>query len=464
MMRHSSKTACRAKDVYRAANWNRRGAAGLVLALALLGAGPLQAQPPAEASLSAVPARSAALTLTEAFRLALAGHPLIRQRQGGIGAAQDEVTAAEWRRFPTLTVDSAHSFDRPPPAVGSTDANALTVRVQQPLWMGGRISSEINAAEIRRGVAQLSLEETELDLLLRVVQSYSDTLRLQERIAVATENTLEHQRLFDLIQRRLDQRVTSEADVSLAKARLQQAKTELVTLQAARANARSTLEQLIGRPLNGDALARPAARTLAWPDARAAVDAARQALPTMRRLDTEVELARADYETKKSTLMPQLALRYEKFAGSAAVIPYDRWQVVLQYQPDAGLSALPGMDAAAKRVAMAQSAVEAGERDLADKVTSQFNEATAFLEQSDASNQYADAAAAVMASYLRQYTAGRKSWLEVLNAQRELALARYNAIDTAAGVVLATHRMDILTGGIAPTTLQATPPAAAAAN
>jgi adhesin transport system outer membrane protein len=53
-----------------------------------------------------------------------------------------------------------------------------------------------------------------------------------------------------------------------------------------------------------------------------------------------------------------------------------------------------------------------------------------------------------MASYLRQYTAARKTWIEVLNAQRELAQARYTAIDTTYGLKLAFYKLDILTGVI----------------
>jgi adhesin transport system outer membrane protein len=51
-----------------------------------------------------------------------------------------------------------------------------------------------------------------------------------------------------------------------------------------------------------------------------------------------------------------------------------------------------------------------------------------------------------MASYLRQYTTGRKSWLDVMNAQREQTQARYSAVDVAAGVLLSSLKLDILTG------------------
>ena len=127
-------------------------------------------------------------------------------------------------------------------------------------------------------------------------------------------------------------------------------------------------------------------------------------------------------------------------------MPLDRWLVVLDFQPGAGLSSLAAARAAAERANMAQSAEEAGRRELAEKTLVQVNEAASFAEQRGPALAYSRAAGDVMASYLRQYTTGRKSWLDVLNAQREWTQARYAAADVEAGAALAALRLDILTG------------------
>jgi len=59
----------------------------------------------------------------------------------------------------------------------------------------------------------------------------------------------------------------------------------------------------------------------------------------------------------------------------------------------------------------------------------------------------------VMASYLRQYTVGRKSWLEVLNAQRDVATSRYGATDILASLTAARLKLDVLTGRLRRDTL-----------
>ncbi len=391
--------------------------------------------------------------------MALDGHPLIQQRRSNIGAAEYEIKGARWKRFPTLTAEVDRQPKEPSVITTNSNLNSGVWRVEQPLWTGGRITSEIDGAEIRKHIAELTLEEVEQDLLTRVAQAFSDCLRMEERIGIAGDNLVQHQRLFDLIKRRTAMHVSSNVDVSLAHARLQQARTELMTLQAALNNTRTTLAQLIGNR-KGDTLKAPPDEPLVWIDAAAALEAASQYSPYLRRLDAEKALAKSDVVNKRSAAMPQVSARYEKFTGSSAAVPFDRWLVAVQYQPGAGLASMSAIDASVKRLDAAQSAVEAGLRDTQEKVSNQYNECNSFQEQMAPTLQYAQASDDVMASYLRQYTAGRKTWQEVLNAQRERAQARYAVVDVGASTRASKLKLDILTGRLTRASLKDTPAAA----
>jgi adhesin transport system outer membrane protein len=56
----------------------------------------------------------------------------------------------------------------------------------------------------------------------------------------------------------------------------------------------------------------------------------------------------------------------------------------------------------------------------------------------------------VVASYLRQYQVGRRNWVEVLNAQREMAQAAYGLIDLEVGLQQSQVRLMLLSGDISP--------------
>jgi adhesin transport system outer membrane protein len=54
----------------------------------------------------------------------------------------------------------------------------------------------------------------------------------------------------------------------------------------------------------------------------------------------------------------------------------------------------------------------------------------------------------VVDSYLRQYRVGRKSWLDVLNAQREVVQAEYTLVDYQSLLLGASYRLAILAGDL----------------
>ena len=387
------------------------------------------------------------LSLEQAIDLATTQHPLVQQKGRNLDASAQDIKSAQFKWLPTLTLETSQTLGGQPQILGNSDPYAGNIKVEQPLWSGGRISSEIDMADARKQIAQLQLQETQQDLMLRVLQAFLDYQKLTTRLTIAQDNIQEHQRLYELISRRQKQQVTSEADVALAFARLQQVLAERNSMRAQHQAGRLSLEQLTGRALTQNmSLKEATERTLVWQDEWTAQGAARATSPILHRLRAEILLSEADLNFRKNQVLPQINLRHERFMGATVNVPFDRTMLVLQYQPGSGVSAWPSMDAAVKRLEASQSAYEAGAREVTEKVSSQWIEVTSFKEMLEVTSQYAAAAQEVMASYLRQYTAGRKTWLEVLNAQKEWVQARYAQVDNAFAYKLGVYKLDVLTG------------------
>ena len=390
---------------------------------------------------------STVLSLEQAIDLATTQHPLVQQKRRNLDASAQDIKAAQFKWLPTLTLETSQTLGGQPQILGNSDPYAGNIKVEQPLWSGGRITSEIDMAQARKQIAQLQLQETQQDLMLRVLQAFLDYQKLTTRLTIAQDNIQEHQRLYELISRRQKQQVTSEADVALAFARLQQVLAERNSMRAQHQAGRLSLEQLTGRALTQNmSLKEATERTLVWQDEWTAQGAARATSPILHRLRAETLLSEADLNFRKNQVLPQINLRHERFMGATVNVPFDRTMLVLQYQPGSGVSAWPSMDAAVKRLEASQSAYEAGAREVTEKVSSQWIEVTSFKEMLEVTSQYAAAAQEVMASYLRQYTAGRKTWLEVLNAQKEWVQARYAQVDNAFAYKLGVYKLDVLTG------------------
>jgi adhesin transport system outer membrane protein len=125
--------------------------------------------------------------------------------------------------------------------------------------------------------------------------------------------------------------------------------------------------------------------------------------------------------------------------------PDNRVFVGLSTQFGAGLSALSNIRGARAQHEAALAEVEAQQRSVNEQVMADY----ALASQSEARLVALDAslgaAADVASSYDRQFLAGRKSWLDVMNAARELAQTESQIADIRAAQVVATWRLAILT-------------------
>lgn len=389
----------------------------LVLTALLFMAGSARAQP--------------ALTFEQVLQSAMDSHPAIMGKRSGQAAARADQKGAEWLRYPTPVIEAATQG-------GGRDSGLL--RIEQPLWSGGRITAAIDAAGSRLSAADAALIETELDLTLKVIAAYIEALRQKARQQYAQAGVDEHEKLLGMIRRRVDQEVSSLTDQRLAESRLYQTVNDLSQVTQAFNNALAQLAQLSGKPV-----ADISEQGVSAPGAPASLEAAlSQALgysPTLRRLTYEEEAANADIDSKRSAYMPQLSLRLEKSVGGQGQTQAGSAMLVLQAQPGAGLSAASGVDAAIARREAARMAREAAERSTNERITLDWNEWVAARLRQENAIQSRAMSTDVFESYTRQYVIGRKSWIDVLNAVREATQSQFALEDARAQVIAASLRL-----------------------
>ena len=374
-----------------------------------------------------------ALTFEQALASTLSGHPVIQGKRSAQVAAQADQKGAEWLRYPTPSIEASTQ--------GNGNNNGL-LRLDQPLWSGGRITASIDAAGSRVGAADASIDESTLDLSLRVIAAYSEALRQQAKMQHAQAGVDEHEKLLAMIRRRVEGEVSSQTDQRLAESRLYQAVNDLALIKQAYRNAIAQLGQLCGCDA-GTISERGVSAKL---DAKNLDDVLAQALaysPTLRRMKLEEEAADADIAVKRSVYSPQLSLRLEKSTGD---IQTSRALLVLQAQPGAGLSAVSGVDAAIARREAARMAREAAERDARDRATLDWNEWQSASLRYENSMLSRTMSTLVFESYARQYAIGRKSWIEVMNAVREASQAEFTLEDARSQMIAASLRLRAQTG------------------
>jgi len=370
---------------------------------------------------------------------AMTSHPLVQGRRAALDASRTDREGAEWQRFPTPSLEASRR---------DSGASVSLLALEQPVWTGGRLTAGVRAAGFREDAARSAVAESQETIALRVINAYGELLRQQQRLLHAEASVVEHERLLAMISRRVDQEVSPPADRQFALARLAQARIERSVARQGVQAAGSQLAQLVGQPVQRVSEPKAGLR-IPPPSLDAALSIAVERSPALERLDRAALAAAEEVDARRSAVWPQVAVRLEKQFGT---LPDSRALVVLRAQPGAGLSAASAVASAQRRVDEARLAREAAVRGLREQVETAWVQLVAADERVTGARQSVDMTQSVSESYARQYAAGRKTWIDVLNAVREATQSQFALSDALAQSRSAALTLWLLTGsaGIAP--------------
>lgn len=204
-----------------------------------------------------------ALTLEEALREALAKNPEILARGHEVRAAGSAVRAERGKLLPQINfMAQASRLSDPQPVVSikgpgkfpafSRDIYLSEVDLVLPLYAGGRLRKRVRIAEIERALRESLKDQTALDLLANVKDTFYLGLYLRELVS-AREKTLSALRREEK-EAELRLKVGRIPPLDLLRIRTQ-VRAEEAALAAAREGlrrAKEALSVLLGRPPESD--------------------------------------------------------------------------------------------------------------------------------------------------------------------------------------------------------------------
>ena len=363
-------------------------------------------------------AAEAALSLEEALGLASAAHPSVRARLSDRVGAEARLDAARWQRYPQVSLQAA---------AGTLGKQDSALQVQVPVWVAGRIDAEVNAAELRVDASTAAVAGAQLAEGREHGVHDGELARLRDRGAAVAASVEQHARLVALMERRVATEISSQADLTLARGRLAQVQGELRQIEVQAATARSALEQAVGRAVAETAAVAP--RALPFADVDAAVAAAREASPELRRLLREIDAARRDVEARRAARYPQVVARYRYDVSSGSGGGKHQALIGLDYQSGPGFAAAAGVREAEARVESLRLEHETQIQRLAERARTDWVNARTLGLQTAEYERALRSTREFAESTDRQFVIGRKSWIEVLNAYREVAQVAQSMAD-----------------------------------
>lgn len=360
------------------------------------------------------PAHAETLSIRRAVNAALTQNPEIAVALAQEKASAADRESAEWGRFPRLSMDY-QTATATGVAGGST-----SLRLDQPLWAGGRIDGAIKAAGAQALVQQEATQQARQDLSERTASAYIALIESVERQKLARKAAEAFDSLAAYVGRRFAVGVASQSDVTLAAIRRMQIQVLQQQLDMETAQVTAQLQSLTLTGITGTVALK--VQSLEGPSIEEAERNLVYQSPLIKQRRAQIDAAKAQVEQRSAALWPTVSLRVEEVRYSAA--RDSRVGVVMQFAPDAGLATLSQMKAA-------QSLVQAAEDRLNGEQVAARLRARSLKEtylsaraQSEQIERQLSGLELNVESFLRQFEVGRKTWVEVLSMQRELVDAR----------------------------------------
>lgn len=353
-------------------------------------------------------------------------------------AANAGIRSARWQRFPSVDLN----------ANISSGARTIlpTATVDLPLWSGGRLSASLKRAKRLEDAAVAAWQDAVLQLSLQITDFYYQAVLNTQLAELYRLSLVEHNRLVQTMERRVAQEVSPAADLALARSREAQIKQDMMIITAQRDTALQNLAELIRDPSfrlgdvpdyqDGALLGR-------WLGVEEEVNAYN---PTRRRLAFEAEAAQEEIALNRSLLFPQVSAQYtyNEISGS-------RIGIGVRMQTSNGLSRFSDIDSARSRYDASISELRLFERQLDQNIANEIIAHNAAMMRSDVSLFAAESAGLVSASYMRQFIAGRRSWLDVMNSLREHLVAQSGLVQAQVTAMATDVRLNLQSGRWRPT-------------
>lgn len=368
-------------------------------------------------------------------------HPAVKGKLAELEAQDAAVESAKAARYPTVQA-SADNLD--------DEYNQGSLVVSQPLWAFGKIDRAIDEAKANYQAEELSLLQVQRQLLEETAAAYTQLENIQLRLKVAQENISEHKRLHERIQRREQGQLASKADVHLAYSRLIQAQADLYQLKGDYETALNELKALTQIAIKAD---EPVARE--WAQLETLPRVKRDAIAQSAEVKYKRELLNvADHSVKRQEVAwtPTVSFQAKyNFLDVTSEVDETQAGIVIEGTIEGmGFSSVGQVRGALARKEAARQDVQVTINDIERRVTTLMLNRRVQSQLRDSQQAAVDAVAETMASYVRQYETGRKSWLEVLNTQRELTQLRYQLIQVDSDWLTLSLRIAALTGQLDP--------------
>lgn len=373
---------------------------------------------------------------------AIQTHPLVNSARAEQQATQEGIHAAKLNLLPAPSISSGYDKDKD---------LISQVRIRQALWTGGKLTANVNQAIFDDKAAVEHVHEQQNEVAKNTIEAWQSYITAVAMQRVYANNIKRLNEFEAMMQRRVSQGVSARIELDLVTNRILQEQNSYQGAIEQQRIAAARLEQITGHQIS-------ATNPIVVPDLQQmTVQAKRQSAifeklafndasfynPTVVKQRYQIESAKQEVKAKEASRYPTIYAQYQHTYYHKEHENDGLWSLGLDYEPGSGLSNLSLARASGARVQSLVYSEEAARRKVIENIQIQYQQFASTKDQ-ELSLVAAVAGAQIVAnSYSRQFIAGRKSWLDVLNAVREQSQYEIQLVQARANMLGAFYKLQV---------------------
>jgi outer membrane protein len=396
-------------------------------------------------------------TLADAIAFAYRTNPALQGERATQRAGDEAYVQARAGFRPTVSLDAAAlRSDSPLALLGQVNVSGVALSVTQPLYTGGRASSQVTAAAAGLAAGRQGLRDAEQTVLLAVVEAYVDVRRDQQSLAISQDNLQVLRRQLAEANDRLKVKDVTRTDVAQTEARVAAAEARVASAEAELAISRANYLEVVGRDA-GDLAPEPSIAALLPPDLNQAFDIAERHNPSVLQSEAAEQSAAALTAAARANARPTVSLRANLgysgggLQGASPFANYGRFDsvaVVASIPLFSGGVIASQVRQAAERDQAAHAAIDLARRKAVGSVSRAWNQLLGARANLVADQSQVRAAAVALEGTRQEAQVGVRTILDVLNAEQELRNAELAVVGARRDEYLATALVLAATGSL----------------
>ncbi|WP_170412163.1 TolC family protein [Ruegeria arenilitoris] len=371
-------------------------------------------------------------------RVAVESNPDLAQSTTRLEVAAANEDAAKGAFLPQVSIGVNARSER----IESDIADVTPyLRISQLVYDGGAASNDLAAAKARVLQSRGDQLQTAAAIALSAIEAYVVVLDRRKILGISEQNVSAHEEMLRQIAERTAQGVGSNADVLAARSRMADAQTRLADAEARLDRADAQFREFFGSAPG--VLPPPvAAPKLSRTDAQIVMES-----PQVRRADAALLSAKAEKAAAQSRRQPgvQVAAFADRDDSNDANFGVD---LSFNYEIDSTGQRRAAIAAAEAQVKEAEFTRESVIRDIRRELEFVRSDQQAGAVRLQAARIAVQANADSVSAAREQFTVGRRSLIEILDAQRDYVNAQERLILAEQNFFLTNYAALSLTGDI----------------